>query len=266
MLGKTALASACLALAALPVCAHDAWMEADRSDAGVTVSFFSGHADDLASYNMHPARLASMTLETASMRLSLLEQAANLQPGDTLQLDLSSDEAHMLTLTTFRASSRLDAETFLEYAAEEGISPILRHRASSGDINRPGTEVYSRFMKALVLPEGEAACEKGFMSQPVGHVLEIIPLESPAAGCSDTLSFQLLYLGEPLEGGTLHINRTDTMTEPVKITTDENGMISFDRSPEGDWYIHAAWAMPVSERAFGADYATSFASLSFVLD
>lgn len=266
MLGKTALASACLALAALPVCAHDAWMEADRSDAGVTVRFFSGHADDLAAYNMHPARLASMMLESASMRRSLLTEAADLQPGDTLQLDMSPYEAHMLTLTTFRASSRLDAETFLEYAAEEGISPILRHRASSGDLNRPGTEVYSRFMKALVLPEGEAACETGFISQPVGHVLEIIPLESPSEGCSEILSFLLLYLGEPLEGGTLHINRTDTMTEPVKITTDENGMVSFDRPPEGDWYLHAAWAMPVSERAFGADYATSFASLSFVLD
>ncbi|MDF1680572.1 DUF4198 domain-containing protein [Ponticaulis sp.] len=266
MLGKTALASACLGLAALPASAHDAWMEADRSEAGVTVSFFSGHADDLASYNMHPARLASMTLDSAGMRRSLLEQAADLQPGDTLQLDLSSDEAHMITLTTFRASSQLDAETFLEYAAEEGISSILRDRASSGDINRPGTEVYSRFMKALVLPVDEAACETGFISQPVGHVLEIIPLASPSEGCSDTLSFQLLYLGEPLEGGTLHINRTDAMTEPVKITTDENGIVSFDRPPEGDWYIHAAWAMPVSERAFGADYATSFASLSFVLD
>tara|TARA_X000000950_G_scaffold243510_2_gene298881 strand:- start:226514 stop:227392 length:879 start_codon:yes stop_codon:yes gene_type:complete len=259
----TALSLTCMQLAAQ---AHDAWIEVDDTTHAMTASVFVGHAPDVGDYALDAARLSSLNLHTAHGTRFLLPEMMSARQGEPLPLPAELTGPAILSLTTFRSRSELASEPFNAYAAEEGITPILDSRLENGDLAAPGTEVYSRFLKALILPEGDEACGVETISQPVGHVLEILPLTSPGAGCSETLQFQLLYFGLPVEGATLHINRTDEMMEPVKLRTNEQGMIEMERPDAGDWYIHAAWAMSVNETAYNADFATSFASLSFALD
>lgn len=256
-------ALACLTLA--PASAHDAWIElAPAGDAQWDAQFYIGHAEDRNIYALEPARVSAFSSLGRDGVESMLPSISDYSTAKPLSLTLNPEGSHVVMLNTFRAFSELESKKFNEYAAEEGIAPILHWRVEKGEINSSGTEVYSRFLKALAPVAGDG-CDMSQLSKPVGQVLEIIPLSHPGAGCSDTLEFELRYFGEPVEGATLHLNRTDETFEPIKMPTDANGRASFTRPDDGKWYVHAAWAMPVNEEDYGADFATSFASVSFNL-
>lgn len=270
MLRKIGALILSIPLTALSAHAHDAWIEvhqtaAETAETSHEAAFFIGHADDLSHYALTAARVSSLTLHNPGGNHHFLQELADFSRGDSISFSTSA-APQILSLTTFRAQIELESETFNEYAAEEGITPILQTRVEDGALDTPGTETYSRFLKALVMPDSVTTCDTEFIRQPIGHILEIIPLTNPEPGCSDVLDFQLLYFGEPLANATLHFNRTDESLDPVKLPTDENGLVSFPRPEAGVWYIHAAWAMPVDSEVYGADFATSFASLSFDLD
>ncbi|MAK62873.1 MAG: hypothetical protein CMK09_18035 [Ponticaulis sp.] len=264
----TALTSLSVALLS-SASAHDAWIEvspaSETASANWHADLFIGHAEDRDAYALDAPRIASLHSINGEGWTSHLDQMLSHKIGTSLDLKLPGDQAQLLTLNTFRAFSELDAEKFNEYVVEEGISPILDWRVENGETGTPGTEVYSRFLKAII-PDPAGDCDTSLIGAPVGQVLEIVPVTNPMTGCEGELVFELHYFGEPVEGATLHLNRTDETLEPIKARTDAQGQASFKRPEGGQWYVHAAWAMPVDSARFDADFATSFSSLSFNLD
>lgn len=242
--------------------AHDAWLEITTSGEVMTVEAFVGHAEDRAPYDLEAPRIASFVAIGSDGISDHASAFLAREPQEKLVLAPRSADTALLALTTFRATSTLEAEKFNAYLVEEGIAPILHWRAEHGEINEDGREVYSRFLKALV-PDPSISCDADVLGQPLGQILEIIPLNHPGSDCSGDLGFELRYFGEPVEGATLHFNRTDELQTPIKARTGPDGRAVFDRPTEGIWYVHAAWSMPVDDQRFGADFATSFASFSF---
>lgn len=246
--------------------AHDAWIELEHeSGANWTVATYIGHAEDRDRYALDAPRVSSFFSVSADGISNHLSSLMDTQSGADISVKMDATGPEILALSTFRAVSELEPETFNDYVVEEGISPIMSWRAQNGQLNAPGVEVYSRYLKAIAATP-EDGCDMSFISKPIGQALEIVPLTHPGAGCSETLDFELHYFGEPVEGATLHLNRTDEPTDPIKMKTDESGQASFDRPEAGVWYVHAAWAMPVDADRFDADFATMFSSLSFTLD
>ena len=248
--------------------AHDAWIELDQTKAEHSeweAKFFVGHAEDRNAYALDAARVASFNSVTQSGHTSHIRLMKSFSLGDTAEIALAGEGSGLVTLSTFRAVSELDAEKFNDYVKEDGIRPILIDRAKKGLTEKPGIEVYSRFLKGLAIAPDDG-CDLSVIGQPVGQILEIIPITHPGKGCEGDLEFELQYFGEPVAGATLHFNRTDETLEPIKADTNENGRAGFERPDDGIWYVHAAWAIPVSRDRFDADYATSFASVSFSLD
>lgn len=253
-------------LACGPAQAHDAWIELSPPGAKGQLQTFIGHAEDSAHYNprlAHIARLYSVSAAGIDDHLALYE--ANIGQ-DVIPLEVGDNaQDALVVLSTFRARSELDAEKFNDYVAEEGIAPIANYRELQGQTNLRGREVYSRHMKAIRLGTS-SGCEMGFLSEPAGETLEILPMSHPRADCGSELSFELRYFGKPVSGAVLHLNQTDMAREPVKLMTDENGRAVFERPEAGHWYVHAAWSRPVEPETYDAEFATNFASLSFHLD
>lgn len=267
MKSRYALCALASTLCLLPgALAHDAWIELEHeSSASWAAGVYIGHAEDRDRYALDAPRISSFFSVSAEGIRNHLSSVTDAEPGADISLEMDATGAEILALSTFRAVSELEPETFNDYVVEEGISPIMSWRAENGQLNAPGVEVYSRYLKAIATTP-EDGCDMSFLSKPIGQALEIVPLTHPGDGCSETLDFELQYFGAPVEGATLHLNRTDELTDPIKMTTDSNGQASFNRPQAGVWYVHAAWAMPVDADRFEADFATMFSSLSFTLD
>ncbi len=257
------------AICSLPAQAHDAWIEAYPSEAGepspAHIELLIGHAEDRETYLPPRAHLSRIATLSESGMVSQMQSYEVFAGQARIPISpVSPTEDAVITISTFRAKSMLPAKKFNDYVAEEGITPIADIREERGQAEKEGREVYARHMKAMVT-DLTGDCDLSFLSMPVGDPLEILPTSHPGAGCGDALSFRVLFMGQALEGATLHLNRTDAPMTPIKAQTDETGEAVFDRPDAGRWYVHAAWAQPVSEDRYGADFATSFASLSFEL-
>ena len=251
--------------------AHDAWIELtpevqpDQSDATWKAEFYIGHAEDRDPYAADAARVSGFFSVDAAGITDHLKVLAGSREENGVAISFNGSEDQILALSTFRAVSELGADKFNAYVEEEGIVPIEIDRLQTRTTEQPGREIYSRYLKAI--PDfGDDSCDISFLSQPIGQLLEIIPVTHPGKGCSDDMTFELRYFGEPVANATLHWNRTDEKTPPVKVLTDKMGHATFNRPEDGMWYVHAAWSRPIEQDRFNADFATTFSSLSMSFD
>lgn len=250
--------------------AHDAWIELtpeqQENNAAVwKAEFYIGHAEDRDPYAADGARVSGFFSVGASGITEHLKVFSEARKENGVEISFAGTDNQILALSTFRAFSELDAEKFNDYVEKEGIVPIEVNRLQKRTTEQPGREIYSRYMKAIPDFGGES-CDMSFLSQPIGQLLEIIPLTHPGKACSGEMTFELHYFGEPVKNATLYWNRTDQPTPSEKTRTDDMGRASFSRPDEGMWYVHAAWSRPVDKSRFDADFATTFSSLSMSFD
>ena len=240
-------------------------LQADQSDATSWLAeFYIGHAEDRDPYAADAARVSGFFSVCASGISDHLQAFAAPRESNGVVVSFNA-KTEILALSTFRAVSALGADKFNGYVEEEGIVPIELDRFSTRRTEEPGREIYSRYLKAI--PDfGDDRCDISFLSQPIGQLLEIIPVTHPGKGCSDDMTFELRYFGEPVANATLHWNRTDEKTPPVKVLTDKMGHATFNRPENGMWYVHSAWSIPIEQDRFNADFATTFSSLSMSFD
>lgn len=253
----------------MPASAHDAWIEVslENVEAGskAAMETYIGHAEERDHYNPSLSHVSRYYLVNEAGVKDQLGIYSVFEGRDQVPLNPKMLEGDAyLVMSTFRAKSTLEAEKFNGYIEEEGIKPIIDFRAANEETDQPGREVYSRHMKAMLVAPGDD-CDISFLSGPVGETLEIVPMVHPGKACGDELVFRLHYMGKPVSGGMLHLNRTDEAMEPIKAMTDDEGVARFERPGAGNWYVHAAWARPVDADTYDAEFATNFASLSFSL-
>lgn len=253
--------------------AHDFWLAPDRyrlpAAGGVAkISFIVGHAGDSAPWAVGTGRIVSFDDIAPPRNRTLMETIfpaageASALPEE-VALTLKGEGAHIISLVSNDASIELDPEAFNNYIEEEGLYPAIEDRWARDAEAAPGRELYSRRAKSLI-QVGQALSD---VSTPLGHTLEITPLEHPGALAeNEPLRARIDWKGAPLAGATVDLESLSVGVAPErKFVSDENGIIEVPLPKTGAWKLDVVWTEPLADRE-EADFRTVFASLTFAFD
>ena len=160
---------------------------------------------------------------------------------------------------------RLEAEAFESYLRDEGLDRVIATRAAHGESQQPGTEIFSRNAKAMLVAPGPAASGSDAQRwrRPVGLTLELVPETDPrplAAG--GAFAMRLLYRGKPLAGALVKAYPKDGNERRLAARTDAQGRVRFVL-PEGGVWLISAVHMIDAPAASGARWESLWASLTF---
>jgi uncharacterized GH25 family protein len=157
---------------------------------------------------------------------------------------------------------QLDAAKFEEYLALEGLDRISAMRASRGERDRPGREIFSRCAKALLVPR-TAMIGAHPIDRAIGLRLELISEQNPLR-IGQSLSFRLLYEGRPLEGALVVAMNRGAPAAKLRVRTDRQGRVSIQVAQPGVWLIKAVHMISAPPSS-NADWESLWASLIFQL-
>jgi uncharacterized GH25 family protein len=197
--------------------------------------------------------------------VDLHEQLRLGEPAEDGDFRFTTPGAYMLVLQTDdRAQTHLPSIRFDDYLKVEGLTPALEQRARLNQMDRDGSERYSRCAKSLVQvgPLGAGSQERVF--KPVGLPLEIVPEANPyAVPRHPTLPVRVLYAGHPLAGALVKLTDLNNDASPFEVhLTDHDGRASFTMPTSGSWLLNVIWTK-VLPRSEETDFETVFSSLSF---
>lgn len=149
--------------------------------------------------------------------------------------------ATVTALQTNPAQITLSATEFEDYLREEGLDKILRQRQQNGDSTQPGSELYSRCAKTVVLVDGSS---EGF-DHAVGLPLELIPLTEPLSYKANTAyHLRLLRDGQPLADTLVKAQLEGKKRYLLKARTDEKGEVAITLPEPGVWLFSAEDMVP----------------------
>ncbi len=261
-----------IAFAALAFCistaaaAHSFWLEPTQHDPQVDeevlVAFRVGDAGDANDWGLYWERIASLRLYGPDGVVDQQRAVRTTGPRErgTARVSIPAPGSYVLGFESNPSFSDLEADRFNAYVDHEGLTAIAAHREARGLTDTNGTELYARRAKALFRVGGEDTAN---ITQPIGHLLEIVPLESPFALTSgDTLSVQVLWRGAPLEGASLAVVRPFAEYDTQLLKTDREGKASFELKDGSRYLLSVVWGVPAPNDA-RADYFTIFSSLTF---
>jgi len=257
-------------LGTLPLAAHDFWIEAEpfTADAGSSVDIHLRIGEQLGGDSLP-------WVPNWYSKTGILGPDDELVPsadwpgltGDVPagRLAVNSEGVHIIALQTYRDFVELDAIKFNAYLRKEGLERVLKIRETEGLSNTPGTEFYTRCAKALINAGTAVESDPAEIAHQFGLTLELIPLANPyTLATGESLSVQLLYQSEPIEGITLIAFNDADPEERQAIVTDAMGMATVDLNTAGVWLLQAIHMLPVEEPS-RADWESYWASLTFEL-
>ena len=175
---------------------------------------------------------------------------------------------HLVVLTSQPAFIELPADKFTAYLKEEGLTPALRQRETTGvAATKPGREAYRRCAKTLLLagPLGPAAADTAYR-RVLGLPLELVPEQNPyrlAPGAA--LTVRLLRQGQPVAGALVQVWETgQPAARHFSTHTNQQGRLLL-RLPGAGPYLLAAVQMEAAPPALAprADWLSTWASLTF---
>jgi uncharacterized GH25 family protein len=191
-----------------------------------------------------------------------LQLGQDIQDGD---FRFAKPGVYVLVLQTDdRAQTHLPSIRFNDYLKVEGLTPALEQRTRLKQMDRDGSERYSRCAKSLVQVGPLGAGSNQQVSKPVGLELEIVAEANPyAVPRPADLPVRVLYAGQPLAGALVKLTDLKNDAAPFEVhLTDRDGRASFAMPNSGSWLLNVIWtkALPNSEET---DFETVFSSLSF---
>jgi uncharacterized GH25 family protein len=258
----------CLALtllAAIPVAAHDYWLQADTFfvKPGDTTALHLHVGDEFVSEGER------FFQKKPTLRFDLVhgKDTVDLLPlgveGKTPAANLTLKQAGTYLVRMERAPAKieLEAEKFNKYLAEEGLDGVLEQRKKLGEDKQPGRERYRRFLKALL----QAGDERDDTATTVaGQMLEIVPLQNPyRLKTGDTLTVRILFDGKPLAGAKVFAHRRagdKVTTQSTRTTAD--GDVAFKLDGDSVYLIRLVHMRRVTGED-GIDWDSFWAALTF---
>jgi hypothetical protein len=170
---------------------------------------------------------------------------------------------YVIAMQTTLAESILPALRYNSYATEEGLTPALTLRTSTGQTGADGRELYSRRVKALI-QVGNATGAQSQVTRRVGLSLEIVPERDPyQLKPNERLPVRIYYEGKPLAGALVKLTNLDFDTRPVEMyRSDAAGRASFNVPDHGAWLVNVIWTKPIKGNP-RFDFETTFSSLTF---
>ena len=137
-------------------------------------------------------------------------------------------------------------EKFNEYIEEEGIEYIKAERERRGESNTPALENFIRCAKALIQTGPQSS---DVYREKLGYTLELIPQSDPyQLKNGESLEFELLYKGKPIDGLQLQAVPKADPDDVQKVRTDKNGRASVTIDRPGIWLIKVVLILPVEGR------------------
>ncbi|MEA1652345.1 DUF4198 domain-containing protein [Nitrospirillum sp. BR 11164] len=254
-------------LAALPVSAHDFWVQPQRFHSApgalLPLTLQVGHGPYRQRSPLPVRRVVRFQDVAPDGTASDLRGA--LHPGEADEdgaVRLTAPGTHVLVLETDdKAQSHLPALRFNDYLAVEGLAPALELRRAGHRMDADGAENYSRRAKVLVRvgPGGG-----GQATRPLGLTLEIVPEVDPyGLPRPADLPVRIYYEGRPLAGALVKLTDLAHDAEPAEThRTDDDGRARFPLPDAGDWLLNVIWTKPQPPTA-ETDFETVFSSLSF---
>ncbi|WP_232365104.1 DUF4198 domain-containing protein [Salinimonas marina] len=169
------------------------------------VKFKVGHEENASNWNLSWDKIVALRTYSSAgvqdMAASIIPKS-NFMPGVAKTQKLSSG-TYVLGFESYHSRSTLEADTFNAYAREEGLADIIAHRQKNGLATKPGTELFSRKAKAIIQIGSE---QSDIATRPLGHTLEIVPLQHPAKINSEgTFPVKVLFKGKPLENALVDV-------------------------------------------------------------
>jgi hypothetical protein len=155
----------------------------------------------------------------------------------------------------------LPAPKFEEYLAHESLASISEWRKAHGEAGKPGREMYSKYVKAIL----HTGAVDAFVTKPVGQTIEFVPMVDPASlKPGDKLTVRILFRGSP--AADLHVEASSATGGAVKerqlSRTDREGKIDIPLDVPGLWKLHAI-RMERGQNTAHADWESFWASLTF---
>ncbi|MGB3851455.1 MAG: DUF4198 domain-containing protein [Tunicatimonas sp.] len=157
----------------------------------------------------------------------------------------------------------LSGKDFTAYLEHEGLTEVMSDRKTEGISHQAAHEKYSKHVKALIQVDERRT--DNFSTQ-LDYPIEFIPLKNPyKLSVEDTMSFKLLYRGEPLSNQTVHVssrkNLSEKDTEETSLRTNKRGEVSFTIGNKGRWYIATIHMLESGDEDI--DYESNWATLTF---
>ena len=258
------IAAAVLLLTADSVLAHDFWIEPDsfRPSVGTLLAVRLQVGEPFAGRPVarDPQRVERFLLAGPSGERPVLGRDGQ-EPAGVVRV--GEGGTLIVGYHSRPFSIELPADRFEAYLRAEGLERIVGLRASRGESDEPGREIFSRCAKALVTAGGgDAAAAAGF-DRPLGFPLELVPERDPAAlVAGERLPIQLLLEARPLSGALVVATRRGQPDAAWSGRTDAAGLVRLPLDAPGDWLITAVHMMEAPPRS-AADWHSLWASLTF---
>lgn len=186
-------------------------------------------------------------------------------PAPPVKLEQAGD--YLFVLDWQARLITLGAKEFNDYLEAAGLDDIVALRKQRAEMNKPGRERYSRYVKTMVTAGAQR--DETYRTM-IGQKIEIVSLQNPALlHRGDTFEVQVLYEGKPLSNALVsatyanYTEKPDTYAQNVRSTRDGRARFSIDHT--GAWLIRTQHMIPLKDSA-EADWESFWALLTFELN
>lgn len=219
--------------------AHDFWIEPSTFGAAagevVTLQLRVGEHFKGDTIAIRPARIERFFARSASGEREIGGNGAVVVDGSgAMIVGYHGRPSHV----------ELAASKFEQYLREEGLESIIALRATRGESERPGREIFSRCAKAILAGDDRA----------IGLRLEIVRREN---------DFSVTFEGRPLAGSLVVAMRRGAAHEPLRGRTDDTGIVTFPPLERGVWLVKTVHMVPAGADATEAEWESIWASEIF---
>lgn len=172
-----------------------------------------------------------------------------------------TEGTHLLSYRSNNKFIELAADKFNAYLKEDGLEPVLEQRRKSGQINKPGRELYSRCVKSL-LQAGKKP--DNTYQRSTGDRLELLPKQNPYALPDNApLIIQVVFDQQPLQQALVRVwNRHEGKVVVDTLRSDLQGSIHFPLRRQGTWMVSVVQMIPYPDSKT-ADWQSFWGNLTF---
>lgn len=209
-------------------------------------------------------RLRDVTVHTGKLQYNVTNLRVD---GDRVVGDARIPAKGTLVISARTSPNfiELDPSAFEKYLKEEGLAEVIDQRTQRGESAKPGREIYSKYVKALV---HAGAGDEASALKPLGLAIELVTEKDPhALKAGDRMPVRLLWKGKPAAGVMIEAARIGASGPAESYAvgrTDSEGRVFVSLSAAGTWRLHAV-AMERCNDQRKADWESYWTSLTFEL-
>lgn len=249
----------------LPLSAHDLYLKPAKWVTGareaVKLEYHNGDAFPVSEHTVALARLKDAKSVFAGGEAPCTE-IHNETAKMTVATCPAAAQGHFYLLSrTVPNFIELDPAKFETYLEHEGLKYISEYRKNNAETQKPGREMYSKYVKSLLVAGGGSE----FYRHRAGHAIEFVPVQDPyASKAPASIPVLLLFRGKPAPGHEveLQVAAEGKVDRKILGPTNGDGMIQVPVTPGGFHKLHAIVMerLPAGQKA---DWESFWATLTF---